>query len=523
MTPVLELKNIEKSYYGNPVLKGISYSVMPGEIRGVIGENGAGKSTMMNIIFGMPVIHHTGGFKGEVLVNGRPANIMSPRDAMDFGIGMVHQEFMLIPEMAVFENIKLNREVTKKTWFLSALSRKLEVLDIAKMRLQARAALKKVGMDIDEFLPVAGLPVGHMQFIEIAREIDHPNLKLIVFDEPTAVLTEVEALVFLKTMTHLAKDFGIGMLFISHRLDEIKEVCDTVTILRDGEQVGNYQTGEVSAARMAELMVGHKVSIDVKCRVPQRLKDSEIVLELKNFCVDMPGEHVKGIDLKVRRGEVLGIAGLAGQGKLGIANGIMGICQASGEVRKDGKVLLLNSPLHMLKNKIAFLSEDRRGAGLLLDESLEDNICFTACYVFGEFLHTGILRFLALLDRKKAERFADKMIGELDIRCVGKKQITRRLSGGNQQKVCIVRTLACQPDVLLVSEPTRGIDIGAKKLILDKLLELADAGMTILVASSELVELRAIADRIVVVAEGVVAGEFFPDASDADIGLAMAS
>jgi len=522
LVPILELKNISKSYYGNPVLNGVSFSVKPGEIRGIIGENGAGKSTMMNIIFGMPVIHDTGGFTGEVLVDGRGVNIKSPMEAMEKGIGMVHQEFMLIPELAIYENIKLNREITKPN-LLSKVSKKLEILNVDKMRADSRAALKKVGISIDEWLPVAGLPVGHMQFIEIAREVDHENLELLVFDEPTAVLTEIEAKRLLKTMKHLAKDLNIGILFISHRLDEIEEICDTLTILRDGELVGNFNRGDLTTAEMAEHMVGHKVSIEVKEHKQRDTDRDETILELKDFHVNMPGENVKGIDLKVRRGEILGVGGLAGQGKLGIANGIAGLSDSTGKAILNDKEIELNQPLKSIENKITFLSEDRRGTGLLLDESIEHNISFTACYTQGQFLQKGIFEIFKLQCPKRVSEYANNMIEELDIRCTNRRQHVRRLSGGNQQKVCMSRVIATQPDILMVSEPTRGVDIGAKKLILDKLIELNELGMTIIVTSSELVELRAISDRIIIIAEGRVAGEFLPKASDADIGLAMAS
>lgn len=522
MPPILELKDLRKSYYGNQVLKGISFSLMPGEIRGIIGENGAGKSTMMNIIFGMPVIHHTGGFEGEVLHDGKPAEVKSPIDAMNKGIGMVHQEFMLIPELSIFENIKLNREITKRYFFNKLTGRKLEFLDIKKMRADARQALKRVGLTIDEWLPVAGLPVSHMQFIEIAREVDHKNLNLLVFDEPTAVLTEVESKRLLATMKYLAKELGIAILFISHRLSEIEDVCDTITILRDGEQVGNYQKGEIDAPRMAELMVGRKISIDIKS--PRRPKNGgeEPVLELKNFRVAMPGEEVNGIDLKVSRREILGIGGLAGQGKLGIANGIAGLFPAGGRLIKEGNEIPLNNPLASLKSGISFLSEDRRGTGLLLDDSIEHNICLTAAFVKGRFLHGGWLKPLRLADGKAIRAYAGQMIRELDIRCRSALQHTRRLSGGNQQKVCIARVMATRPDILLVSEPTRGVDIGAKKLILDKLIELNERGMTIIVTSSELLELKAVADRIVIISGGKMAKELSPKAPDREFGLAMA-
>lgn len=497
---------------------------MPGEIRGIIGENGAGKSTMMNIIFGMPVIHHTGGFEGQILLNGQPLKIKSPVEALNQGIGMVHQEFMLIPELSIFENIKLNREITKKYFFNKFIPQKLEFLDIEKMRQDAKSALKQVGLTIDELLPVAGLPVGHKQFIEIAREVDHEDLKLLVFDEPTAVLTEGEAENLLKTIKHLAKDLGIGILFISHRLDEIEAICDTVTILRDGELVGNYMRGEKTTAEMAELMVGRKITIEIRDRTKEEKQRTDVpILSLKDFYVSMPGEMVRGVNMDLYRGEILGIGGLTGQGKLGISNGMAGLHASRGQMIKDGTHLVLNDPLSSLKNKISFLSEDRRGSGLLLDDSIEDNISVTACCTHDAFLHKGWLKSFHLKNAREIRAYAKQMIQDLDIRCTSSRQHTRRLSGGNQQKVCIARVMATQPEILLVSEPTRGVDIGAKKLILDKLIKLNEMGMTIIVTSSELAELRAVADRILIVSAGKIVKELLPNDSDRDFGLAMAA
>ena len=235
--PMLELRDIVKDYEGHRVLKGVSLAVRPGSIHAIVGENGAGKSTLMNILFGMPVIHSTGGFKGQVRLAGADVRFTGPADAMAAGIGMVHQEFMLIPGFAVAENIKLNREPTRTNLFSRVFGRKLETVDRDRAGKDARKALDHVHLNVDEWLPVAGMPVGHMQFIEIAREVDKQNIKLIIFDEPTAVLTESEAANLLGVMRTLASE-GMSMLFITHRLDEVLEVADDITVLRDGEVVG---------------------------------------------------------------------------------------------------------------------------------------------------------------------------------------------------------------------------------------------------------------------------------------------
>ncbi len=510
----LEMQDIVKEYYGNRVLKGVSLNVKPGEIHALLGENGAGKSTLMNILFGMPVIHSTGGFSGQVKMNGEVADIKSPKEAMEMGIGMVHQEFMLIPGFTLTENIKLNREITKNN-LVSAATRSdaLKSLNRYHMKKDAQKAVDTLGLDIEEYVKVSGLPVGHMQFVEIAREIDKENIKILVFDEPTAVLTESEAANLLKAMKKLAAQ-GIGILFITHRLDEVMDAADHVTILRDGELVATKAKSETNILELAELMVGRKV--EMKRKESSSFATDETILKLDNLRVNMPGERVKGVNLEVKKGEILGIGGLAGQGKIGIANGIMGLYPASGEVVLDGQQIELNNTNGALNAGLAFVSEDRRGVGLLLDTSIEDNIAITSMKVKGKFMKS-IFR-----DGKAVREHANKMIEELDIRCTGPTQITRRLSGGNQQKVCVARALTLEPKVLFVSEPTRGIDIGAKKLVLDTLVKLnAEMGMTVVMTSSELAELRTVCDRIAIVCEGQLEGVLEPDASDQDFGLMM--
>ncbi len=515
---LLSFRNVSKSYYGNNVLTNVSFDVQRGEIHALIGENGAGKSTLMNILFGMPVIHTTGGYTGEILIEGKKSEIKSPHEAAEAGIGMVHQEFMLIPQYTIAENIKLNREITTPNIVSRVLGKRLETIDIAAMNADARSALDKLDMDIEAYATVAGLPVGHMEFIEIAREIDKHGLKILVFDEPTAVLTESEANNLLGAIKRLAA-MGIGIIFISHRLDEIVAVADKVTVLRDGEHVATKNICDTSAAEIASLMIGRDVSIE-RSDIDRKNISDEIELSIKDLHVAMPGERVKGIDLDIRKGEIVGIGGLAGQGKLGIANGVMGTYPTRGSVVFHGHELALNDPNTTIKSGIAFVSEDRKGVGLLLNESIELNIAFTAMQVSGKFMTKTL--GMSFKNDKQIREHALKMIKELDIRCESPTQNTGSLSGGNQQKVCVARALTQEPTFLFVSEPTRGIDIGAKKLILDLLLKLnEELGMTIVMTSSELAELRSICDRIVIICEGKIAGVLPPDATDAEFGLLM--
>lgn len=515
---LFQIDNISKSYGNNQVLKDISINLKKGEIHGLVGENGAGKSTLMNILFGMPVIHSTGGFEGEMTLDGEVYLPKTPMEAMNLGIGMVHQEFMLIPGFTITENIKLNRENTKPTLLSKVLGKKMETLDMDQMSKDAKAALKKLNMNIDEFLPVAGLPVGFMQFIEIAREIDKENLKLLILDEPTAVLTESEAQKFLEVVKTLS-EMGIAILFITHRLDEIKQICDSITILRDGKLVKSVATKDISIIEMAKLMVGRDVEVAVS-RKKESDENLENIITLNDFYVNMPGERIKGINLDIKKGEILGIGGLAGQGKIGIANGIMGLYPAKGEIVKEGKPLSLNNPREMLNNRVAFLSEDRKGVGLLLDDPIDLNIAFTSLEIQEQFIKK--IGPIKMVNKAEIKSHGHKMIKDLDIRCTGPSQHTRYLSGGNQQKVCIARALTLHPELLMVSEPTRGIDIGAKNLVLETLVKLNEQGTTIIITSSELAELRQISDRIIIISEGKIYADLPPDASDAVFGLAMA-
>jgi len=514
---VLEMNNITKRYGMNTVLENVSLKIKPGEIHALLGENGAGKSTLMNVLFGMPVIHTTGGFEGELLVDGAHADIKSPMDAMNAGIGMVHQEFMLIPGFTITENIKLNREKTK-SWFMGKVSRDLEFLDEGSMNIDAKDALQAVGMKLYEGDKVKGLPIGHQQFIEIAREIDKKGIKLLVFDEPTAVLTESEAEQLLSVMKEISAR-GIAIIFITHRLAEVMEVADSVTILRDGKLVTSLATQSTTMAELAGLMIGRGDESLIKIdKGGAAEKSGNVAMRIRNLHVDMPGETVNGVDADIMEGEIFGIGGLAGQGKIGIPNGVMGLYPAYGSVELFGKKLPLNNAKAALKAGLAMVSEDRKGVGLLLDQSIEDNIVFNAMQINGDFL----LSPLPLKNKSAIRKYADQMIKDLDIRCTSALQAAGTLSGGNQQKVCVARALALKPKFIFVSEPTRGIDIGAKQLVLETLVRLnREQGMTVVVVSSELQELRSICDRIAVVSEGKIACVLRPDSSDVSYGLTM--
>lgn len=467
--PLLEMKNIKKDFFGNQVLTDINLTLHEGEVVGLVGENGAGKSTLMKILFGADVIRETGGYSGDILINSEKVDFQSPFDAIAAGVGMVHQEFSLIPGFTATENILLNRESKKKSVLSQLFGERMDTLDRPQMDTKAEDSIRKMNVDIDKDMRISKMPVGHRQFTEIARELSKDQLKLLILDEPTAVLTEKEAEALLESIRGMAKR-GIAVIFITHRLNEILAVCDKVVTMRDGYVVNESPAKETSVKEITRWMVGREVSGGSAAeKIEDKGADKRTILSIKKLWVDMPGETVRNVNLDVREGEILGIGGLAGQGKLGIPNGIMGLCQAGGQVTFDGQEVDLNNPRKCLDSNFAFVSEDRRGVGLLLDESLEWNISFPAMQVQDKFLKKYFGGLIKWRDDAAIKEVTDKYIDELKIKCRSSKQKAKELSGGNQQKVCLAKAFALEPKLLFVSEPTRGIDVGAKSLVLQAL------------------------------------------------------
>ena len=518
--PLLEMRNIKKGFFGNQVLTDINFTLNEGEVLGLVGENGAGKSTLMKILFGMDVIRETGGYEGDILINGEKVEFATPFDALKAGIGMVHQEFSLIPGFTATENILLNREPKKKNVISEVFGDRMDTLDYKEMDERAKRAIEKMGVEIDAKMVISSMPVGHKQFTEIARELSKENLKLLILDEPTAVLTEKEAEALLDSIRGMAAR-GIAVIFITHRLHEILTVCDKVVIMRDGYVVKDTPAKETDVTDITKWMVGRSVSANVS----QDIKinpDARTIMSIRKLWVDMPGEIVRNVNLDIKEGEILGIGGLAGQGKLGIPNGIMGLYEAGGTVEFDGKPIALNSPRKCLDASLAFVSEDRRGVGLLLDESLEWNVAFPAMQIHNKFLKKCL--FFTWRDEKAIHDVTQKYIDELQIKCTSSLQNARELSGGNQQKVCLAKAFALEPRFLFVSEPTRGIDIGAKALVLEALKKFnRESGITVVMISSELEELRMTCDRIAIVSGGRIAGILPADHSSEEFGMLMVS
>lgn len=516
----LTLENISKDFSGTQVLQDVNFSLKEGEIIGLVGENGAGKTTLMSILFGMPVIRDTGGYGGRILIRGKEVTFKSPFDALDAGIGMVHQEFSLIPGFSAAENIMLNRELQTPSILSDLFTDRLSALQRKEMNDRAQNVLNELGVSIDAKTLISEMPVGHKQFTEIAREIDRDNVKLLVLDEPTAVLTESEAEILLKAVKRLSSK-GIAVIFISHRLQEVIDICDRVVVLRDGKSIQDVKTSETDIPKIAAAMVGREIAQSTAAS--EKRQFGETVLEVKNLWVDMPGEIVRNVDFEVKKGEIFGIGGLAGQGKIGIPNGIMGIFPSGGTVKFKGKEVALNNTKQALLDGLAFVSEDRRGVGLLLDESLDWNIAFTAIQSKKQYLKKYLGGLVKLRDEKAMHALADKYIDMLKIKCTGSRQKAKELSGGNQQKICLAKAFCLEPEILFVAEPTRGIDVGAKALVLDALRKInKENGTTIVMISSELEELRSICDRVAIVFRGEVAGILSPKEAPAEFALYMA-
>ena len=515
------MRNIQKDFFGNQVLTDINLTLREGEVLGLVGENGAGKSTLMKILFGMDVIRETGGYGGEVLIHGEKVSFSTPFDALKAGIGMVHQEFSLIPGFTATENILLNREPKKSNVVSEIFGDRLNTLDYKQMNERSAEAIKKMGVHIDQHMVISDMPVGHKQFTEIARELSKDNLKLLILDEPTAVLTEKEAAALLDSIRSMAAR-GISVIFITHRLQEILSVCDKVVIMRDGVVVKDTLASETDVSEITRCMVGRSVDLSSAKREIVDHSGAKNILSIRNLWVDMPGETVRNVTLDVKEGEILGIGGLAGQGKLGIPNGVMGLYEAGGTVEFDGKEIPLNSPRKCLDASLAFVSEDRRGVGLLLDETLEWNVAFPAMQIQNKFLKK--IGPVTWRDEKAIHDITQKYINELMIKCTSSLQKARELSGGNQQKICLAKAFALEPRFLFVSEPTRGIDVGAKALVLDALKRFnRENGVTVVMISSELEELRQTCDRIAIVSGGRIAGILPATDSSEAFGALMVS
>ncbi len=475
IAPTLAAREISHSFGPVEVLRGISLDLVPGEVHAVVGENGAGKSTLMKILAG-----HLTPTSGTILFDGKEVHFSGPVSAERMGIVLVHQEILLAPHLTVAQNIFMGREIRRGI-----------TVDDREMNKRATAAVQGLGADIDPTIVVSRLSIAQRQLIQIARALNVPH-RVVIFDEPTASLTPIETEAVLKVIGDLRAK-GVPVLYISHRLNEVKAIADRVTVLRDGNHIATRPAAELEPVDMARLMVGRDMSNLYPERPPE--VSTEPVLEVRSF--DVPG-FATGASFKVRPGEILGFAGLVGAGRTELLEGVVGLRPHRGEVRLKGTPVTFQNVRDSLRVGIVYLSEDRKGKGLLLSRDLRTNLTLAA---LDHFVRGPIL------DRAKESAALETAIGEFDIRAPRHDMLAGQLSGGNQQKLLLAKMMLLDPEVIIIDEPTRGIDIGTKQQLYKFIAELAKRGKAIIVISSEMQELIGICHRILVMRGGRIVGE----------------
>ncbi len=474
----LELKNIVKSFPGVMAVRDVTLAAYFGEILALVGENGAGKSTLMNILSGALIAD-----SGMILLDGNEVRITSPRRAQELGIAMIHQELALIPQMSVAQNIFLGREPLQVSGIL---------VDTKKMQADAQVIINQLGLDFAVSAIISDLSIAQRQMVEIAKAISIKS-RVIILDEPTSALSERES-VKLFEMMHTLREQKVTLIYISHRMEEIFSFSDRIAVMRDGQLVGVEPTGNLSINSVVQMMVGR----ELKEFFPKTETEiGEIVLEAYGL---RSGSRLKNASLFLRRGEIVGLAGLVGSGRTEIARVLFGADPLeAGEIIVAGQKVKIQSPEEAIRLGIGLVTEDRKAQGLFLRQSVRSNASIT---LFTKFSRFGFLQV------KKIDRWIRSAINQLNIRTPNLEQHVGNLSGGNQQKVVIARWLALNPQILILDEPTRGIDVSAKAEIHNLMGELASKGMAILMISSELPEILGISDRILVMREGRLMAEF---------------
>jgi ribose transport system ATP-binding protein len=477
MPALLEAIDITKQFPGTLALDGAQLELLPGEIHAVIGENGAGKSTLMKILAGVNVAD-----SGEILFEGQPVAPATPREALQLGIAIVHQELSLVPTLTVAENMFPGRLPTNM----------LGMVRYGELFRQAQRVLDDLHMDVDARAPVEQLSIASQQLVEIAKALSL-NCKVLILDEPTSALTDHEADNLLSFLRRLAAD-GVGILYISHKLKEVFSVADRVTVLRDGKYVGTRHISETTQDEVIRMMVGRELGNMYPAKSDRR---GEPLLEVRDL--QRAGSDIRN-SFQLYEGEVLGFAGLIGSGRSELARAIFGAePKEAGEILLNGVPVEIHSPKQAIQLGIGYLPEDRKSAGLFLEMSVKLNVEAT---VIDEVSSGGVV--IAAKERSLAEQYVE----ELNISTSSIEQEIRRLSGGNQQKALVAKWLAINPKILIVDEPTRGIDVGAKKEIHYLLRTLADNGVGVIMISSELPEVLGMSDRILVMHEGAIVAEF---------------
>ncbi|HVX86797.1 MAG TPA: sugar ABC transporter ATP-binding protein [Phycisphaerae bacterium] len=486
--PLLEMRGITKSFGGVHALRGVDFAVYPGEIVCLLGENGAGKSTLMKILAGVHVV-----YDGEMFFDGKAVRFRSTQEAAELGIGIVYQEFNLCPNLSVAENLFLGHEIHNA----------VGLMDYPEMRRRARETFAALGVKIDPSALVQHLTVAPQQMIEIAKALGH-NTRLLIMDEPTAPLAGAEIEHLFRIMGEL-KARGVAIVFISHKLNEVLRVTDRVVVLKDGENSGEIATKDATEDVLVSMMVGRELD-----RMYSRRKGSpgeEVVLEVRGLTGP---PRIEDVSFQVRKGEIVGLAGLQGAGRTELAQLIIGYRRkVSGEVRLHGRRVNIRHPADAVRHHIGYVSEDRKKLGLILNMTVRENSTMA--------IHRRILNALGLISRAKEREVTDTYIRSLKTKVSSREQAVRNLSGGNQQKVAIAKWLAIKPDVLILDEPTRGIDVGAKAEVHRIIADLADAGVSVIMISSELPEVLHVADRILVMHEGRLTGEFSREEANEEV------
>lgn len=476
---ILNMTNIHKAFGPVRALRSAAFELRRGEIHALAGENGAGKSTLMHIIDG--ILQPDGG---EILLDGKPVKISSPNAANRLGIGFVHQEIALCPEISVAENMFMSETGQSKSWFMN-------YRDLGK---RAATILREIG-DIDPASRAGDLSISQQQIVEIAKALTL-DCRILILDEPTAALTETEAQTLFRIMHRLAER-GIAIIYISHRMAEIFEHCDRITVMRDGCHIRTENISEISPEEVVNSMVGRVLDKLYPPKLAEEEKSNDVILSVRGL---NEGKRVFDVDFDLRRGEILGLAGLIGAGRSEIVRAVCRLeGKPKGEVTLRGRPLRLKDYRDSIREGLVYLSEDRKGDGLFLNMSIAANV---------SALDVGrISNGMGFIERRKEMKRADELGRRLKLRANSVGDAVSTLSGGNQQKVALAKMLSVEPQVVFLDEPTRGVDVGAKAEIHRQIRELAREGVGVIVISSELPELIGVSDRVLVVREGRIAGE----------------
>ena len=479
---LLELKGVCKSFPGVKALDNVQLALRPGTVHALMGENGAGKSTLMKCLFGIYKMD-----AGEIYMNGQKIQVDNPDEAMKLGIAMVHQELQPVPARSVAENLFLGRFPVKKIG-------PIQMIEHKKMYEDTAYWLHEVKMDFDPKAMLGDLSIGQMQSVEIAKAVSH-QAKVVIFDEPTSSLSDNEVEALFRIMNDL-RDKGVAMVYISHKMDEIKRIADDITIMRDGTYVGTWPASELTTDQIIAKMVGRELTNVY----PERKNEpGDVILEVNDLC-SIHENSFQHVSFNLRKGEILGFGGLVGAQRTELLEGIFGIRGIeSGEIKINGTLVKIKKPSDAMKAGIGLITEDRRGNGIFGCLSIKDNVGVS---VYNKYLKAGFM-----LDHKRINGVVDDSIKKLRIKTPSMKEHIANLSGGNQQKVIVARWLANDPDILIMDEPTRGIDVGAKHEIYEIMNDLAAQGKAIIMISSEMAELLGMSDRVYVMCDGKLRGE----------------